>query len=130
MEADDLFKDYFETLNPDEVLADPVCEDEQDPLGLGADFQFESLETNPDDLLTPISNLGNDHNNGAVQTNPDDPGPSNRVMNIIKQELDDEVPPAPVKEGLKIASFAVDPDVCSVVDPGTTDHQPNINVSL
>ena len=108
MDGDDLFKDYFETLNPDEVLADPICEDDpDDPLGLGPDFNLEALgsSTTPDDLLTPITSLIEDSpsagGDGLHPSNisQDVQPKANIVDTIIKQELADDVPPPAAPAG-------------------------------
>ena len=111
----DLFKDYFESFN--ESYPDPVsvCE-ENDPLGLGSDLGDLVTEGN---LLT-----------SNVLLHDDLPciDPQNNLENPVKQESDN----APSQDlvaaeqrtssflGLKIADFAVDPDLCSILEPSSS----------
>ena len=135
--ADDLFSDYFETLDSGDILPNPVCEINDALEGFGDDLNLDPLESNPlipDDLLTPITSIV------EQDFGPDNPGEgtsssfsasSTNVETIIKQELNktDNEPeasqtPLPPPTGLKIASFAVDPDVCSIVDQEKQPEQP------
>ena len=143
--ADELFKDYFETFNSEDILADPICEaSEEDPLQSlqpvtegelisGSDSHVDNIIDNViaeqgDGLL-----VFNDSVNNIIGANLpgfEDAGDGNNIFatdavnNIIKQEIadDQEQPPgpsssAPSSGGLKIAGFAVDPDLCSIVPP-------------
>ena len=52
------------------------------------------------------------------------------VMSVIKQEISDPSPADPAPSlGLRIAGFAVDPDLCSVVDPHPPSHQNAENIA-
>ena len=143
--ADELFKDYFETFNSEDILADPICEaSEEDPLQSlqpvtegelisGSDSHVDNIIDNViaeqgDGLL-----VFNDSVNNIIDANLpgfEDAGDGNNIFatdavnNIIKQEIadDQEQLPgpsssAPSSGGLKIAGFAVDPDLCSIVPP-------------
>ena len=143
--ADELFKDYFETFNSEDILADPICEaSEEDPLQSlqhvtegelisGSDSHVDNIIDNViaeqgDGLL-----VFNDSVNNIIGANLpgfEDAGDGNNIFatdavnNIIKQEVADDhdqspgpSSSAPSSGGLKIAGFAVDPDLCSIVEP-------------
>ena len=143
--ADELFKDYFETFNSEDILADPICEaSEEDPLQSlqpvtegelisGSDSHVDNIIDNViaeegDGLL-----VFNDSVNNIIGANLpgfEDAGDGNNIFatdavnNIIKQEIADDQDQspgpsssAPSSGGLKIAGFAVDPDLCSIVEP-------------
>ena len=140
--ADELFKDYFETFNSEDILADPICEaSEEDPLQPVTEEQLISgSDSHVDNIIdNVIAEQGdgllvfNDSVNNIIGANLpgfEDAGDGNNIFatdavnNIIKQEIadDQEQPPgpsssAPSSGGLKIAGFAVDPDLCSIVEP-------------
>ena len=96
-DGDDLFKDYFESLNPTDILADPVCEEDNDPLGIGTDFNFDSLGPAPEnnDILEPITSLIEEdlisgdpsYNLGDGSSHDDAQSHLVTVDTVIKQEL-------------------------------------------
>ena len=144
-DGDDLFKDYFESLNPTDILADPVCEEDNDPLGIGTDFNFDSLGPAPEnnDILEPITSLIEEdlisgdpsYNLGDGSSHDDAQSHLVTVDTVIKQELFDDpipgpssssssAPPPPQPAGLRIAGFAVDPDMCSILQPTNNSPAP------
>ena len=108
MDSDlDLFKDYFESINAEDTYPVPGCEEnENDPLGFGSDVPLDDLVSDQD-LFTPISflqeNLSQSHEAKNTETH-------------IKQE-DQSQPSSSSFGSLKIADFAVDPDLCSILQP-------------
>ena len=143
--ADELFKDYFETFNSEDILADPICEaSEEDPLQSLQPVTEEQLISGSDSHVDNIIDnviaeqgdgllVFNDSVNNIIGANLpgfEDAGVGNNIFatdavnNIIKQEIaddQDQLPgpssSAPSSGGLKIAGFAVDPDLCSIVEP-------------
>ena len=143
--ADELFKDYFETFNSEDILADPICEaSEEDPLQSLQPVTEEQLISGSDSHVDNIIDnviaeqgdgllVFNDSVNNIIGANLpgfEDAGDGNNIFatdavnNIIKQEVADDhdqspgpSSSAPSSGGLKIAGFAVDPDLCSIVEP-------------
>ena len=153
-DGDDLFKDYFESLNPTDILADPVCEEDNDPLGIGTDLNFDSLGPAPEnnDILEPITSLIEEdlisgdpsYNLGDGTSHDDAQSHLVTVDTVIKQELFDDpipgpssssssAPPPPQPAGLRIAGFAVDPDMCSILQPSNSqvpEPLPQVNIEV
>ena len=102
MDSDlELFKDYFESINAEDTYPVPGCEEnENDPLGFGSEVPLGDLVSDQD-LFPPISFL-----------------PAENTETHIKQEDPSQQSSSNIPFGsLKIADFAVDPDLCSILQP-------------
>ena len=107
MDSDlELFKDYFESINAEDTYPVPGCEEnENDPLSLGSDVPLGDLVSDQD-LFTPISFL--QENLTETQIKQEDPSHSQQSSSSSHFG------------SLKIADFAVDPDLCSILQPSSS----------
>ena len=103
----ELFKDYFESINAEDTYPVPGCE-ENDPLGFSSSNVPLGDLVSDQDLLTPLSFL---------QENVSLDYEAENIETQIKQEDPIQSSSGTSFGSLKIADFAVDPDLCSILQP-------------
>ena len=142
---DELFGDYFESFNPGDTFPAPICEqnDTQVPGLEGEDDLLGSMslleEADLTDLLAeePVTEFPVAVDEIKVEEHPVIPAPG------LPPPAEPPPPAKPGGAGLRIAGFAIDPDLCSVItsssgtaavtseqyqQPGSSQHhhQPNL----